>query len=96
MTTANVRLKYQAGDRLKMQLMLADANLEIQTDQVLQRLVRRASRRLNLTGASQTVAHQIAVDLGYYLFCHQYQMPRAAYDLLAVAEQTLTGLVPTY
>ncbi|AVK63446.1 hypothetical protein C5Z26_04720 [Lactobacillus sp. CBA3606] len=96
MTTANVRLKYQAGDRLKIQLILAAANLEIQTDQVLQRLVRRASRRLNLTGASQPVAHQIAVELGYYLFCHQYQMPRAAYDLLAVAEQTLTGLVPTY
>jgi len=45
---------------------------------------------LQLTGDSAAVARQIGVDLGYYLFCHEYEMPRAAYDLLAVAQLVAT------
>ncbi|WP_318765719.1 hypothetical protein [Lactiplantibacillus carotarum] len=72
--------------QLKTQLMLASTNRELREDVVLKRLVARAGHRLKLTGDSATVARQVAVDLGYYLFCHQYRMPRAAYDLLGVAQ----------
>lgn len=72
----------QPNERLSAQLALASMAIEIRSDVVLTRLVARARRRLNSSGA---IAHQIAVDLGYYLVCHQYKMPRAAYDLLAVA-----------
>lgn len=72
--------------QLKTQLMLASANQEIREDVVLKRLVTRAGHRLKVSGDSVTVSRQIAVDLGYYLFCHHYRMPRAAYDLLAVAQ----------
>ena len=75
----------QPNERLSAQLALASMAIEIRSDVVLTRLVARARRRLNRSGDSIAIAHQIAVDLGYYLVCHQYKMPRAAYDLLAVA-----------
>ncbi|RRK11524.1 hypothetical protein D1831_02205 [Lactiplantibacillus garii] len=73
--------------QLRTQLMLASANHEIQEDVVLKRLVARAGHRLKVRGDSSTVARQVIIDLGYYLFCHQYNMPRAAYELLAVAQR---------
>jgi len=90
MVNAELRVRAEQSARLRSQLMLASANVEIRRDPVLQRLVRRAGHRLQLTGDSVAVARQIGVDLGYYLFCHEYQMPRAAYDLLAVTQLVMT------
>lgn len=81
--------KYNA--QLRTQLMLASTNREIRDDVVLKRMVARAGRRLKVTGDSTTVARQIVIDIGYYLFCHHYKMPRAAYDLLEVAQQIDAG-----
>ena len=77
-------------DRLRTQLVLASMAIEIRSNVVLTRLVARARQRLRRGGDQVTIAHQIAVDLGYYLMCHQYEMPRAAYDLLAVAYEIST------
>lgn len=90
MVNAELRVRAEQSARLRSQLMLASANVEIRQDPVLQRLVRRAGHRLQLTGDSAAVARQIGIDLGYYLFCHEYQMPRAAYDLLAVTQLVMT------
>lgn len=87
---AELRLKAVQSAQLRSQLMLASAAPEIRQNPVLQRLVRRAGHRLKLTGDSVAVARQIGIDLGYYLFCHDYQMPRAAYDLLAVTQLVAT------
>lgn len=87
MVKAELWLSEQQAAQLKMQLMLASTNHEIRTDRVLHRLVIRAGRRVRQGTPSPAVARQIVVDLGYYLLCHGYEMPRAAYDLLAVAEQ---------
>ena len=75
----------QRNDRLGAQLALASTKLEIRTNAVLTRLVASARQRLQRDGDAAGTAQQLAVDLGYYLFCNDYQMPRAAYDLLAVA-----------
>lgn len=76
---------FYLNERLSTQLALANRATEIRNDVVLAKLVARARQRLNHSGDSVVIAHQIAVDLGYYLVCHQYEMPRAAYDLLAIA-----------
>lgn len=76
---------FYPNERLSAQLVLAKRAAEIRNDIVLAKLVARARQRLNHSGDSVVIAHQIAVDLGYYLVCHQYEMPRAAYDLLAIA-----------
>jgi len=73
------------NDRLGAQLALASTKSEIRTNAVLARVVTSAHQRLKRDGDATGTAQQLAIDLGYYLFCHDYQMPRAAYDLLAVA-----------
>jgi len=87
---AKLRVNAEQSARLRSQLMLASSQQAIRQDQVLLRLVRRASHRLQFTGDSGAVARQIGVDIGYYLFCHEYQMPREAYELLAVAQLVAT------
>ncbi|ASG80780.1 hypothetical protein GA516_05070 [Lactobacillus pentosus] len=77
----------QPRERLAAQLALASMTIDVRSNVVLARLVARAQQRLNQSGDPVAVAHQIGVDLGYYLLCHDYDMPRAAYDLLAVAYQ---------
>jgi len=86
----DLRVNAEQSARLRSQLILASAAPEIRRDPVLQRLVRRAGHQLQLTGDGAAVARQIGIDLGYYLFCHDYQMPRAAYNLLAVTQLIVT------
>jgi len=86
MTTKRLAFKQRQRAQLQEQLMLAAANPAIQADGRLRRLVRRARLQLHRSDDVDVVAYQIAVDLGYYLFCHQYELPRAGYDLLAVVQ----------
>lgn len=82
----NRRIKLQQQRQLRAQLVLAATKPDIQADIALKRLVQRGLRRLQASGNAVVTAEQVARDLGYYLFCHHYTMPRAAYELLAVAQ----------
>ncbi|MFC6182140.1 hypothetical protein [Lactiplantibacillus daowaiensis] len=88
----NYQLKIQQQQQLRSQLILTATKPTIQADVVLKRLVQRALRQLQRYGDAKATADQVARELGYYLFCHQYQMPRAAYDLLVVAQAMYTPL----
>ncbi|ETY73616.1 hypothetical protein [Lactiplantibacillus fabifermentans] len=93
MVKAALQINQQNHARLQAQLMLTSSQPAIRKNVVLQRLIVRAGHRLQQGHDTGVVARQIAVDLGYYLFCHNYQMPRAAYDLLAVV-QTIDASQP--
>lgn len=86
MVKADFWANQREATQLKNQLILTGNHATVRRDPVMRGLVTRAGQRLKLTGNGATVAHQVVIDLGYYLFCHHYQMPRAAFDLLVVAQ----------
>jgi len=86
MVTKTSQLKQQQLVQLQTQLVVTAANPVIQNDERLRRLVQCAMRQLRRSHDVAAVAYQIAIALGYYLFDHQYGLPQAALDLLAVAQ----------
>ncbi|MFB9770262.1 bacteriocin immunity protein [Lactiplantibacillus modestisalitolerans] len=91
MAKADFWVSQQQKTQLKTQLILTRNDQAIRSDVGLNRLVLRAGQRLAQQEDYLVVARHLVVDLGYYLFCHDYQMPRAAHDLLAIACQIDIG-----